>query len=170
MLGLDIKLIKLDLVLLKKQLELLSLKYGPFEEKFLNLCDNNECNTTSSSIFNIFSEKHIDLDLNVLLNHCCLQAKLFSKNNKIQIIARGKSSELQLLEDYKPNQQSLLRNSNSCSLNFLGGTDVFIELIHVVDILKPSITIGTVHLSICMYRLKLINTCQLCEIKNINTR
>ena len=40
MLGLDIKLIKLDLVLLKKQLELLSLKYGPFEEKFLNLCDN----------------------------------------------------------------------------------------------------------------------------------
>ena len=164
-----IKLKKLDLILQKYPLELLSLKYGPFEERFLNLYDN-ECNTSSSSLFNIFSEKFINLDLYTLLNHCCLETKLFSKRNQFQIIARGKSSELQLLEDYKSNEQSLLRSSNSCSINFLGGTDVFIELIHVLDALKPSITIGSVHFSICIYKLKLMNKCRVCEIKDISTR
>jgi len=167
MLGLDIRLLEFKPGLGRHTADLLVIKVGNFEERFLHVSSSNEENrdtTARSGVFGMVEQSSLPVgnDFDAVLNDVTVEVKLLEGCKSFLGSGRVKGCKLDAL--YIAPQ--MWKSSTSCSIELLGGITMSVALWHVQDIRRdlPLIGVGCAELSICLYRLKLIvDVCRVCH-------
>lgn len=164
MLGLDIKLLDF---MGRQSADLLVIKVGNFEERFLHVSSSNEQDrdtTARSGVFGMVEQSSLRVgnDWDAVLNNITVEVKLLEGCKSLLGSGRVKGCKLDAL--YSAPQ--IWKSTTSCSIDLLGGLDLSVALWYAQDNRRdlPLICVGCAELSICLYRLKLIvSVCRVCH-------